>query len=130
MNSIFPDTDKRVEVNTQDEINLQIKDRTLDNICSYGNKSRKEVYERIEALDKEWDIERVLETNAAAVVILSTYLGMRKNRKWLLLTALTGSFLMQHGLFGWCPPLEFFRRLGVRTCSEINFEKQSLKNFL
>ncbi|WP_407921819.1 hypothetical protein, partial [Corallococcus sp. AB049A] len=29
-----------------------------------------------------------------------------------------GSFLLQHGLQGWCPPLPLLRRLGLRTRGE------------
>ena len=34
---------------------------------------------------------------------------------------------MQHALQGWCPPIELFRRLGVRTAGEIARERYALK---
>ena len=36
-------------------------------------------------------------------------------------------FLFQHATQGWCPPVPLFRKLGVRTRSEIDREKYALK---
>lgn len=65
-------------------------------------------------------IERTLEANAAAVSIGAVLLGLTVNRKWLLLPGLVGGFLLQHAVQGWCPPLPFFRRRGVRTQAELS----------
>jgi hypothetical protein len=35
--------------------------------------------------------------------------------------------MLQHALQGWCPPLPFIRKRGVRTADEINAEKTALK---
>ena len=96
----------------------------------YTDKSKEEINNRIKELDEEWDIERVLETNAASAIILSTILGLAVNKKWFLATGFIGGFLLQHALQGWCPPGEVFRRLGVRTCSEIYYERESLESLL
>jgi len=37
------------------------------------------------------------------------------------------SFLFQHAVQGWCPPVPVFRRMGVRTRKEIDREKYALK---
>jgi hypothetical protein len=63
-------------------------------------------------------------------VILSTILSFTVNKKWFLLTGVVGGFLLEDALQGWCPPVELFRRLGVRTYSEINYEKEALKSLL
>jgi hypothetical protein len=39
-----------------------------------------------------------------------------------------GSFLLQHAIQGWCPPLPVFRRLVYRTQSEIDYERYALKS--
>lgn len=130
MKSIFPDTTRRVEINTNDRVNIKIKEQTFHNISLYKDKSKEEINDRIKVLDKEWDIERVLETNAAMAIIISTTLGFRVNKKWFFATGIVGGFLLQHALQGWCPPVELFRRIGVRTNSEINYEKEALKNLL
>jgi len=128
MNFNLPDTASRVELHTNLNVNNKIAAETLDNIENYSNKDTNEIKSRIEELNKEWDIERVLETNAASVVILSTLLGFTVSKKWFYLSGIAGGFLLQHALQGWCPPVPLFRRLGVRTCSEINYEKEQLKN--
>jgi hypothetical protein len=50
-----------------------------------------------------------------------------RNRKWLLLPLTVAGFLMQHAVQGWCPPVEIFRRIGIRTTKEINDERYALK---
>ncbi len=51
----------------------------------------------------------------------------RHHRKWLLLPFGVAAFLLQHALQGWCPPVDIFRRLGIRTTREINDERVALK---
>lgn len=125
-----PPTIKRVRLHTNKYINQKIKERTLRNISYYTGKDNREIIDRIEDLNREWNIERVLETNAASVAIFSTILGFKVNKKWFALSGIAGAFLLQHAIQGWCPPVPLFRRLGVRTSSEINYEKQALKNLL
>ncbi|KAJ49244.1 hypothetical protein BD780_001660 [Clostridium tetanomorphum] len=126
----FPDTTKRVELNTDKYINEKIRKRTLKNIEYYTNKENEEIISRIKKLNKEWDIERLLEANAASAVILSTILGFKVNKKWFYISSIVGGFLLQHALQGWCPPVPIFRRLGVRTSSEIDYEKEILEKLL
>ncbi len=82
---------------------------------------------RIKELDEEWDMERTLETNASALALTGLGLGVTLNRKWFLVSALVMGFLLQHALQGWCPPVPLFRRLGIRTQSEIEMERYALK---
>lgn len=126
----FPATAKRVQFNTDKDINNEIKRETLENIAYYVGADDEEILSRIEELDKEWDIERLLEANAASIVALSTILGFTTNKKWFAISGMVGCFLLHHALYGWCPPVPIFRRLGVRTSSEINYEKEALKNLL
>ena len=85
---------------------------------------------RIEALDREWDVERILEVNAPTLALTGLVLGVTVNKKWLLVPGIVLSFLLQHNLQGWCPPLPILRRLGVRTRGEIDREKYALKAVL
>jgi len=123
----IPATTRRVELHTSKCSNQRIRKKTLDNIASYTNRPNEEILARINELNKEWDIERLLEINAASIVILSTILGFTVNKKWFALSGIAGGFLLQHSLQGWCPPVPLLRRLGVRTSSEINYEKEALK---
>jgi hypothetical protein len=82
---------------------------------------------RLATLRREWDVERTLEANAAAVALAGTVLGLARDRRFLALPALVGGFLLQHAVQGWCPPLPVFRRLGVRTSAEIHAEMLALR---
>lgn len=125
--SIFPSTTERVPDNTHDEINRRIREQTEDRIACYAHAGEAAIERRLQELDEEWDIERLLEANAAAVSLVGLTLGATVDRRWFLLPAVVGGFLLQHAVQGWCPPLPLFRRLGVRTASEIEHERYALK---
>jgi hypothetical protein len=73
-----PETD-RVRLHTPPEINKRI-DADIDwTIQRYNGASPEEITQRIDELDKEWDIERALETNAATVALLSLVLSRLSN---------------------------------------------------
>jgi hypothetical protein len=112
------------------DVNREIDHQTYSNIRRYASSSEEVINRRIEELDKEWDVERALEVNASTLALTGLLLGVTVNRKWLVLPAVVLSFLLQHGLQGWCPPLPLLRRLGVRTRSEIDREKYELKALL
>lgn len=116
----------RVRNATDQEINSRIDGVTNSNIQFYSNRPVWEVKQRIITLEKEWDIERVLEVNASTLALSGLVLGMTVNKKWLALPALVLPFLLQHGLQGWCPPLPILRRMGIRTRDEIDREKYAL----
>jgi frataxin-like iron-binding protein CyaY len=125
--SSLPHETDRVRLHTSPEINKRI-DADIDwTIQRYTGASPEEITQRIDELDREWDIERALETNAATVALLGLVLSRSSSRKWMWLTTGVAGFLMQHALQGWCPPITIFRRLGIRTQGEIDREKYSLK---
>lgn len=117
----------RIRENTPVEINARIDASTEANVRACAKRDLPALTERIAELDREWDVERVLETNAAALALVGLALGVTRDRRWLLLPGVVLPFLLQHALQGWCPPIEIFRRLGVRTRREIDREKVALK---
>lgn len=123
---MLPATASRVEEHTASPSNKKIQARIQQNISTFTNGSPVAIEDRLEELDKEWDIERLLQTNFAIVSLLGLTLS-RWSPKWLLLTAGAAGFMVQHALQGWCPPLSAFRRLGVRTYKEIDDERFALK---
>ena len=117
----------RVRANTAEEINRQI-DRDIEiRVREYSHQTESEITRRINELEREWDIERLLETNASLLAFTGLVLGITRNRKWLIVPGIVLPFLFQHAIQGWCPPVPIFRRLGVRTRDEINREKYALK---
>lgn len=127
---MFPSNAGRVTRNTAPHINRQIRRRTERNIARASAGGRGAAMRRLAELDREWDIERTLQANAATLVVLGTTLGALKDRRFHLVPAVVGSFLLQHALQGWCPPLNLFRRLGIRTMAEIDYERDKLKAYL
>ena len=120
-----PNTETRVMKNTPQHLNNQLRRQMEARIFYYAHHP-KQIDERLAELDKEWDIERVLQTHAAGASLFGILMASR-NRKWLVLPFAVAAFLMQHALQGWCPPMEVFRRIGVRTTKEINDERNALK---
>ncbi len=116
----------RVRRSTPEHINRQIDDDTDASIASVAVRTREAIEQRMAELDREWDVERILEVNASTLALTGLVLGVTVNRKWLLLPGIVLPFLLQHGLQGWCPPLPVLRRLGVRTRGEIDREKNAL----
>jgi len=117
----------RVEDHTDPEINKQIRQKTEMNVELYAKAGPEAIDMRLQQLEHEWDIERLLETNAASLSLIGLGLGTFVNRKWFALPAIVAGFLLQHGLQGWCPPVSVFRRMGVRTPWEIDYERYLLK---
>ena len=124
---LFPATTKLVAGSTDAEVNARIRQETLRNVASYQYASEQEISVRIQALQKEWDTERLLEVSSASLTAIFTYLGFRRGKYWFLLPGIVSGFLLQHALWGWCPPLPIIRRLGVRTAAEIHHEISALK---
>jgi hypothetical protein len=92
-----------------------------------GVRTAREIDEHLQALDREWDVERALQTNAPVLCLLGLALGVAVDKRFLLLPAAVFGFLGQHALQGWRPPIPIFRRLGVRTLREIERKRYSLK---
>ncbi len=117
----------RVRENTAQQINESI-DRDINaKVREYAMRPAEEITRRIGELDREWDIERLLEANASVLALAGLLLGARVDRRWLILPGIVLPFLFQHSIQGWCPPMPVLRRLGVRTRQEIDREKYALK---
>lgn len=127
MSTSLSDEADRVRRHTPPEINQRIDNEIDTTLQRYTGASTEVLSRRIEELDREWDIERVLETNAASVALLGLALSRMHSRKWMWLPTGVAGFLLQHALQGWCPPVSWFRRLGIRTQGEIDREKYTLK---
>ncbi|HZR15879.1 MAG TPA: DUF2892 domain-containing protein [Verrucomicrobiae bacterium] len=117
----------RVRAQTKPEINRRIDRELEQRLRFYAVQDKATISERLAELDREWDIERALEANAASVSLLGVILGTASSRKWFVLPVIVGGFLLQHAIQGWCPPVPVLRRLGVRTRLEIEQERYALK---
>lgn len=117
----------RVRENTSAEVNRQLDREMQNRVRYYAGCDAAEISGRIEELEREWDMERLLETNASILALSGVALAALHSKKWLIVPGVVTSFLFQHAVQGWCPPVPVFRRLGVRTRKEIEREKYALK---
>jgi len=122
----FITTGDRVRESTSERMKQVIDQKTFDNVKDYFDRSDQVISQRISELNKEWDIERVLEINMSALALTGLAMSF-KNRAWLVLPTAAVGFFAQHALRGWCPPVELYRLLRFRTRQEIEKEKHALK---
>lgn len=127
MNQNFLETE-RVRRHTAPESNARIDERIARNLRLYAGQSTDLIDARIDELEREWDIERVLETNLSSLALAGLVPSVVNDRRWLLLSAGVLGFLFLHGTRGRCPPLPALRRRGVRTRNEIERERFGLKH--
>jgi hypothetical protein len=117
----------RVRENTAEETNMKIDQKAVNRIYNYRTLTKSEITEKLNRLNREWDIERAFEVNASSIAITGIVLGTLGSRRWFALPVIVVSFLLQHGIQGWCPPITVLRRLGFRTRQEIDEEIYALK---
>ena len=117
----------RGEQNTAAEQLKKIEQKIEANIRFYSALPKIAISKRISELEREWSIERWLETNASGVAFSGIIMGLTVNRKWFALPFLMTGFLFLHAIHGWCPPVTILRKMGVRTRAEIDREKYALK---
>jgi hypothetical protein len=124
---MLPSTTERVAVNTCGQVNARIRRHAEADVNWAVSAGPDETERRLAELDREWDIERVVEVLAPGVTLAWLLMGTKVNRKLLAIAALVQGFVLLHGLQGWFPPLPVLRRLGVRTSTEIDQERNALK---
>jgi hypothetical protein len=112
---------------TPREINERIDRETQIRLQFYATQEKGAISKRVDELDRECDLEQMLEGTSASVSLFGLVFGTVFGRKWYILPLLSAGFLLQHTMQGWCPPMELFRRLGVRTRKEIEAERYALK---
>lgn len=124
---LLPPTADRVSQNTATTVNDAIRLGTEANVSRIAAAGPAAIDHRQAELDREWDVERYLETLAPSLTLAGMTLGLTVSRKFFLVPFLVQTFFLQHALQGWCPPIPVLRRMGVRTQAEIDHEKYALK---
>ncbi|GGK35868.1 hypothetical protein [Salinarimonas ramus] len=123
---MLSDTANRVRLHSSEEANARI-DHATNASVRYHARHPERIDARLAELDAEWDVERVLEANAATLALGGTLLGAFVDRRFLALPMAVTAFLLQHALQGWCPPVPVLRALDIRTEREIDTERHALK---
>jgi hypothetical protein len=117
----------RVQTHTADHVNAEIERDAERRVRNAAGQTKAVLSRRIDELDEEWDIERWLETNASALALTGTVLGLLVNKKFFAIPCFVLPFLFLHAVQGWCPPVPLLRRRQVRTRREIDAERYALK---
>jgi hypothetical protein len=125
MEQIMATTRNRVPLHSSETDNRRIKRTMRANVAFFAD-HRDQIPDRLREIDEEWDIERAIEANAAVIAFAGVALAATNGRRWLALPALVTSFLFQHAIQGWCPPVPILRKLGFRTSYEIEEERRAL----
>ena len=115
----------RVRRMSADTANRTIDASTREAIQRATAGGRAAIEQRLTALQQEWDVDRVLMANFAALVFAQLVAATR-DRRWLWGPLVQTPFLMMHATLGWCPPSLWFRPMGFRTRFEIQAEREEL----
>lgn len=119
-------TTERIPINTADHVNQRLHEETERRIAYYLAHPE-QIDQRLRDLDQEWDVERMIETEAPTMTLSGIALGALLGRKWLVLPLFAQSMVLLHAVQGFYPLLPIFRRMGFRTTKEIAAERYALK---
>ena len=78
---MLPETTTRVPRHTASHVNAQIERQIEENVMRTAAGGREAITRRLAELDREWDIERTLEANAATVSLMGLTLGATVDRR-------------------------------------------------
>jgi len=120
-------TAERVTANTAPEYRQQFEQQLRDNIAGYMLADRQTLDQRLEALNGEWNIERVIELEAPTMIALGVILGLTAGRKWFGLSVFAASLVILHNTQGWYPLMRPFQRMGLRSQNDIEQERLALR---
>ena len=116
----------RARRHTARSVLRRIDDDTLDHLMEVETKPET-TSRRLEALDREWDVDRTIEAEAATMGLIGLALGTFVRPAFLALPATVGAAVFLFGSRGIYPLLPIFRRLGIRTAREIERERYAVK---
>ena len=125
--TIVSETAVEPAVRNRRPVNDRIQARTLHDVARYIGADPVFIDERIRELEREWTLERVLETNAAPLGIAGLALGLAIDRRFFALTGIVTALLLQNALFGASPARPVLRTFGLRTTEEIYDEIIALR---
>ena len=94
---MFPRTTERVALSTPEGLNLRIRRQIEVNVDKLAAEPC-EIERRLAELDEEWDVERIIETLAPTGTLFWLLMGLKVNRKLLVIPVLIRLRLLS------CPP--------------------------
>ena len=78
-------TSQRVPVNTAEDVNARIRRETEETVRRVAAAGSGAIERRLRELDREWDVERYVETMAPTFTLIGMGLGLTVSKKWFVL---------------------------------------------
>jgi hypothetical protein len=100
--------------------------KALEHLRYYSVRKAQSLKKRLRKLEKEWDVERMLQLSSAVLGLAGLVLGF-KDKRWLIVPGVLTTFLVEQSLHGWSPQVPLLKLLGFRPRSEITRERYALK---
>lgn len=116
----------RIRRHTAAEVLRRIDDTTVAKLAAAAA-APAQIDRRLVELDREWDTDRALETEAAAMGLAGLALGAFVRKEFLAWPAIVAAAVLVQTTAGRYPLMPLFRRLGLRTAREIARERYALK---
>ena len=113
----------RIRQHTSPEVTEKIDRGIEESIEKMRGAAPDKIRARLDQLEKEWDIDRLMHAQTAVLVNLGL---ATKKRRGYWLAGLSFVSLLSHAVTGWSPSLPILRRLGYRSRREIDREKFAL----
>lgn len=120
-------TIEKVERTTAPQLNEKFEAQAQESVSKYIGADRDTIDQRLQELESEWNVERMIEVEAPSMIGLGIALGLTHDKKWFALSAMAAGMVILHNLQGWYPMLPLLRRLGLRAQSEIDREYMALR---
>ncbi|HZH81787.1 MAG TPA: hypothetical protein VFD87_01495, partial [Phototrophicaceae bacterium] len=79
-----PSDMERVRANTPAEINWCIERQIEDSVRRYAGEPKEIILRRIWELEREWDIERVLQLMASSFSLTGIFLSCVRVKRWIV----------------------------------------------
>jgi hypothetical protein len=117
----------RVRANTSTSVNKRIDAESEYRLRANVKAPAALISDRLQTLDHEWDVERVLEVESSSMALMGLILSLLVDRRLLILPGFVSAMVFLHAAQGWYPLLPVFRRLGLRSRNEIDRERYALK---
>ena len=116
-----------VRTHTAAAVLRRIDETTLSNLARHADDGHGEIAKRLLELDREWDIDRTIELEAAATGLVGLALGAFVRERLLVLPMVVAASVFAFATTRRYPLLPAFRRLGIRSAREIARERHALK---
>ena len=101
---------------------------TRDSISRWAMAPEPDLIRHMGGLDREWDVERAIEFDAAAVMLAGLAMGAFISRVFYGLAGIAAGMLLTHAASACdCPPKSMLCDAGFRTRQEIDHEKAELE---